>query len=120
MKFLIDENVGKSVAYFLNQFGHTSFRVKKISPGAEDVDVLELALKKEAILITLDKDFGELIFRQGKVHGGVIFLRVEDQASSGIQKALSWFLAIYSQDQIIKSFVVVTEKAGKFKARFDS
>lgn len=52
MKFLLDENIGKSVALFLTQLGHTPFRIKKIHPGAEDFQVLELSVEKGAILIT--------------------------------------------------------------------
>src|SRR3989337_1395834 len=85
MKFLLDENIGKSVAYLLTQLGYTAFRIKEIHSGLEDVKVLELAVDKEAILITLDKDYGELIFKEGKFHKGVIFLRPEDQTSSNIQ-----------------------------------
>lgn len=117
-KFLLDENIGKSVALFLTQFGHTVYRIKKIHPGAEDFQVLDLAVEKYAILITLDRDFGELIFKERKPHTGVIFLRLDDQRLSNIKRALSWFLSIYPEHKIENSFTVIIEKMGKFKARF--
>ena len=119
MKFLLDENISKSVALFLNQLGHQIFRIKEINPGAEDFQVLGLALRNQAILITLDKDYGELVFKKGKIHRGVILLRLEDQTTGRVEKALLWLLSAYYEEKIIGKFVVVTEKARIFKARFD-
>src|SRR3990172_5881378 len=119
MKFLLDENIGKSIARFLVQLGYTTLRVKEIHSGLEDFKVLELAVEQETIVITLDKDYGELVFKEGKFHRGVIFLRLEDQTSSNIQRALSWFLTVYSKDRIGNYFAVVTEKMSKFKTRFN-
>ena len=120
MKFLLDENIGKSVANFLTQFGHTIFSVKKINPGLADLKVLELAVEKNAILITLDKDYGELIFKETKVHTGVLFLRLGNQTSLNIKKVLGWFLSIYSPDKIENNFIVITEKDNKLKVRITS
>lgn len=120
MKFLLDENIGKSIAQFLTQFDYTIFRVRTLYPGLADLKVLELAVEKDAVLITLDKDYGELVFRESKTHTGVIFLRLENQTSSNIKKVISWFLSIYPQDKIKNSFTVITERAGKFKARITS
>lgn len=44
--------------------------------GASDVEVLELANREERIMITFDKDFGELVFKEKLIHKGVIFLRL--------------------------------------------
>ncbi len=120
MKFLLDENIGKRVALFLIQLGHTVFRVKKIYSGAEDFQVLELSVENDAILITLDKDFGKLVFKEGKTHTGVIFLRLDNQTTTNTKKAINWFLSKYSEDKIVNNFAVVSEKLSKFKARFTS
>lgn len=117
MKFLLDENTSKSTAQFLTQLGHTVFRIKLINPGIEDFQVLKLTTEKEAILITLDKDYGELIFKHGKSHKGVIFLRLENQTSENTIKVLAWLLSTYPVEKFQHNFVTVTEN-GKFKARF--
>lgn len=49
MKFLLDENIGKSVARFLTQLGNTIFRIKEIHSGIEDFKVLELAVEKKPL-----------------------------------------------------------------------
>lgn len=118
MKFLLDENISKSVALFLTQLGHTTFRIKKIYPGAEDFQVLELAIEKEAILITLDKDYGELVFKEGRLHTGIVFLRLDDQTISNVKRVIIWFLSKYPEDKIMNKFAVVIVKEGKLKVRF--
>ena len=46
------------------------------SPGIADDAVLELANNSGAVLLTADKDFGELVYRQKRVHAGVILVRL--------------------------------------------
>jgi predicted nuclease of predicted toxin-antitoxin system len=43
-----------------------------------DLDILKLANKENALIITMDKDFGELIYKQFSSHHGVLLLRLED------------------------------------------
>ncbi len=117
MKFLLDENLGKHTASFLAQLGYSAFRIKKIYPGAEDIEVLDLSIKREAVLITLDKDFGELIFKEKRVHTGVIFLRLDNQGVYDTNRALAWFLGKYPESKILNSFTVITIKKNKFHAR---
>lgn len=114
MRFLLDENIGKKVALFLQQLGHTASRVREINPGIDDYLVLELAVSKDAILITSDKDYGQLVFKERLPHTGVIFLRLQNQSSNSKIEALRMILPKYIEGK----FVVVTEMSGKFKIRF--
>ena len=50
--------------------------VAELSPGVADDDVLEQANTRNAVLVTADKDFGELVYRQRRVHAGVVLLRL--------------------------------------------
>ena len=43
-----------------------------------DDDIVDYALKNNAVIITMDKDFGELIYKNGMVHNGVLLLRLDD------------------------------------------
>jgi predicted nuclease of predicted toxin-antitoxin system len=43
--------------------------------------VLDLANSEAAILLTSDRDFGELVFRQGRLHSGVILIRLSGLSS---------------------------------------
>lgn len=118
MNFLFDENIGKEIAKSLRLLGHTTSRIREINPGIEDAKVLDLAIQKDSILITSDKDFGELIFKEKQHSLGVIFLRLKNQTSENKFKTIKYIL---SKIKIIRGkFIVITEKDGIFKVRIKS
>jgi len=75
MKILADENIEGEIVSALRDAGHSVSDIKETSPGIEDADVLTLATDSESILLTNDKDFGDLVYRDGRVSKGVILLR---------------------------------------------
>ena len=75
MRFLADESCDFSVVRALRNAGHEVTAVAEISPRAEDTEVLRLAFREEKILLTEDKDFGQLVFAHSKKTRGVIFFR---------------------------------------------
>ena len=77
MKLLADENLDLSVVERLREAGHQVFAVAEMEPGISDDVVLDRANRETAILITEDKDFGELAFRQSLVHYGVILVGLQ-------------------------------------------
>jgi predicted nuclease of predicted toxin-antitoxin system len=81
MKFLADVNVEKPVVDILVKLGHDVARMPDIDCMMEDEGVLALAVKEARILITNDKDFGELVFLQKKLSSGIILFRVKGQAT---------------------------------------
>ena len=66
----------------LRQDGHDVVYVAELSPSIADEEVLQQANARSAILVTADKDFGELVFRQGLVHSGVMLLRFAGSANA--------------------------------------
>ena len=81
MNLLADEGVDRPVVERLRQDGHDVLYVAESSPSVSDEEVLEQANSRSAVLLTADKDFGELVFRQGLVHSGVVLLRLAGLAS---------------------------------------
>src|SRR5215467_2525889 len=78
MKFLLDENVDYRLATFLKHSGHNVKAILQDYPnGSTDPNVLALARKERHILITNDKDFGDLIFHRKLPHCGVILFRLK-------------------------------------------
>ena len=63
MILLADENIDQSVVAGLRAEGHQVFAVSDMEPGVTDDVVLALANERNALLVTEDKDFGELVFR---------------------------------------------------------
>jgi predicted nuclease of predicted toxin-antitoxin system len=76
MRIVADENLDLTVVGRLREAGHEVFAVVEMEPGIPDEAVLGLANSQEAMLVTEDKDFGELAFRQRLVHQGAILLRL--------------------------------------------
>ena len=76
MKFLVDESVEFPVVIFLRTLGHDVASVAENFSSVRDADVLAAAHKEHRVLLTNDKDFGELIFLRGLPHHGVVLLRL--------------------------------------------
>ena len=86
MRFLADECCDKGIVRVLRASGYDVLSVSDISPRAEDLDVIGLAVHEERILMTEDKDFGQLVFAHGQKTIGVIFLRFPASARRQITK----------------------------------
>jgi predicted nuclease of predicted toxin-antitoxin system len=77
MRFLADENVSRLVIERLRAAGFDVVAVGSTSPGASDNDVLAAASHDGRILITEDRDFGELVVRQRVGVYGVVLLELD-------------------------------------------
>jgi predicted nuclease of predicted toxin-antitoxin system len=76
MIFVVDASVDHPVTLRLRQDGHVAYSIKEIAPRLSDNDVLALANAHDALLITADKDFGDMVVRAGHVSAGVILVRL--------------------------------------------
>jgi len=76
MKFLADESVDRPIVEKLRQDGHFVLYVAEMEPGISDDAVLDLANRESALLLTADKDFGELVFRQHRFMIGIVLIRL--------------------------------------------
>lgn len=107
MKFLADEGVDQHIVKRLRQEGHTVLYVAEMEPGVSDDEVLNLANQEIAILLTADKDFGELIFRQGRISGGVILLRLAGLSQESKGEAVASVIRDHA-DELKQAFGVIT------------
>lgn len=77
MRFLADENFPGAAVSALRVAGHDVTWVRTECPAASDHDVIALAAKEKRVILTFDKDFGELAFRTGRFSAaGVVRLRL--------------------------------------------
>jgi len=88
MRFLADENCDFTVVQALRTAGHDVLCVSEITPRAEDSEVIRLADNGKRILLTEDKDFGQLVYSHGQKTLGVIFLRFPISARRQISRAV--------------------------------
>jgi len=76
MKIVADESVDYGVILELRKHGYNVLAIEDSYKGSEDEMVLEISLKENSILMTEDKDFGELVFRLNKAHIGIVLIRL--------------------------------------------
>ena len=76
MNFLADESVDKPIVVRLRDDGHDVVAVAEKTPTIPDATVLAQANQRGYILLTADKDFGEIVFRQRQVTAGVVLIRL--------------------------------------------
>jgi predicted nuclease of predicted toxin-antitoxin system len=78
LRVLVDIGVGIAVEEWLRTAGHDVATVRSIDPRMADADILAWAVREQRLVITMDKDFGELVYRSGQAHNGVLLLRLDD------------------------------------------
>lgn len=76
MIFFCDEGVDRHVVLRLRMDGFETHYVAELSPSISDDVVLERANALGAVLVTMDKDFGELVYRLGRISSGVLLVRL--------------------------------------------
>jgi predicted nuclease of predicted toxin-antitoxin system len=79
MRFRADENVPGDTVDELKAAGHDIVWVwvRTVAPGSKDEDILELATREQRIILTFDKDFGELAWRAGlPASSGIVLFRL--------------------------------------------
>jgi predicted nuclease of predicted toxin-antitoxin system len=81
MRLLADENMPRDVVAALRRAGHDVAWVREQAPGSSDKHVLEMAQAEQRIVLTFDKDFGELAFHRGlPATCGVVLFRVSTRS----------------------------------------
>lgn len=90
-KFILDVGVGKMVHTFLLEEGYDAIAVSDYDPQMGDGDILSFAAGEQRMVITMDKDFGDLVYHSGQHHYGVLLLRLDDatgQEKCAVVKAI--------------------------------
>jgi len=113
MRFLVDECTGSKVAEWLRDANYEVFSVFDQARGMTDDDILAKACTENWILITNDKDFGEMVFRERRTHHGVVFMRLDDERATNKIEVLQRLLEGYAE-KLTEEFVVVTETKVRF------
>ena len=110
MKFLLDESAEYRIAAFLSSAGHDVTAIAHDYPPAlSDSEVLQIAYSEGRILITNDRDFGELIFSKHLPHAGVIYLRLP-LSSTAENKIVHLSRLLVSHKDYLDEFLVVTPR----------
>jgi len=106
MRFLADESCDFSVVRALRSADHDVVAIAEISPREEDPSVMERAVGESRILLTEDKDFGQLVYARMQRTGGVVFIRFPARARRSLPGTVVE-LVRRRGDSLIGNFTVV-------------
>ncbi len=76
MRWLIDECVDAGLVEQLRQSGHDVVYMSDVAPRASHAEVMNQAESETRLLLTEDKDFGDLVFRQRRSVPRIVLLRI--------------------------------------------
>lgn len=77
MNLLADESIDRQIVERLRHDGHEVLYIAEVEPSISDNAVFDRANEKAALLVTGDKDFGELVFRENRlISDGVVLVRL--------------------------------------------
>jgi predicted nuclease of predicted toxin-antitoxin system len=114
MNFLADEGVDRAIVVRLRDDGCDVTYIAEIAGGTTDEVILHMAMQENRILITHDKDFGDLAYRDGRWHAGILLNRLNELPS--LQKAaLVSNLVKMHGHELIGAFTVL--QPGKIRIR---
>jgi predicted nuclease of predicted toxin-antitoxin system len=119
MRFLLDESADLPLRAHLRSLGHDATAIAHEYPSAlADDDVLEIAVREDRVLITNDRDFGELVFRRRLPHRGIILFRLGDEALPVKVRWLEHVLDEYADR--LRAFVVVNDRGVRIRVPFSA
>lgn len=109
MKFLLDESAEFRLASFLHEHGHDVTSIAHDYPRSlTDREVLRIAYQERRILLTNDRDFGDLVFRLTLPHAGIIYFRLGAALLEEKKAWLERILVEYADG--LDRFLVITKQ----------
>ena len=111
MRFLIDRCAGRLLADWLRNEGHDVVESRKLGPDPGDRVLLAWAATEQRILITIDTDFGELIYLENLSHAGLV--RLPDVPARERQLIMQDLLTRYETE--LQDAAIITVRGGRIR-----
>lgn len=105
MRFLVDRCAGRRLSDWLVSQGHDAVYAVTLGEDPGDSRLLELAAQQQRILITIDTDFGALVFLGGVPHSGIV--RLPDVPAASRIQLMDRIIREYQSDLIAGSIITV-------------
>lgn len=105
MKLLIDENVPRAVARSLAELGHD---VRTPDAGSSDAVVAERARKEKRVLVTLDKDFANILRYPPQEYCGIVCVRIGPPIADRVAAMLAQLLERFDGASIRGTLIILT------------
>ncbi len=106
MKFVADEGVDGQIVESLRAAGHDVLYIAESGVGTNDDIILRYANDEDRILMTRDKDFGELVYRKKQIHSGIVLNRLYELPSETKAKIVVNVISKYGKE-LYGSFTVI-------------
>ena len=116
MKFMADEGVDRQIVDRLRQDGHRVWYVAEMQSGIPDDAVLDLANREEALLLTADKDFGELVYREQFTSLGIVLIRRAGLSPTAKAERVSIAVQKHTKE-LSEAFSVITAHAIRIRRK---
>jgi predicted nuclease of predicted toxin-antitoxin system len=116
VNLLANEGVDQQVVARLRDEGHTVLYVAEMQSGISDEAVLNLANREDRALLTTDKDFGELVFRQGLLtRSGVVLIRLTGLRPEDKARIVASTIEEHTAELVPGTFTVITPGAVRIR-----
>ena len=113
MKLLLDTCVWGGAKKTLESSGHDVVWAGDWAEDPGDEEILAKAHNEGRILVTLDKDFGEIAIVKGKPHSGI--LRLVNLSAN--QQGMVCLRVIEAYGQVLQSGAIITVEPGRIRVR---
>ncbi len=117
MRFVADESVDKQIVDRLRAAGHSVLFIAESEPSVSDEIVLTRSREQDAVLVTADKDFGELVFRQHLSHCGILLIRLAGLPSDEKGELVASVVKGHA-DALNSGFCVLTRRSFRVRRPF--
>lgn len=108
LKLLTDENIAVSTVLVLRELGYDVKDIKEEKQqGISDETIIQIALKEKRTIITLDKDFGNILLFPPPLSFGVILIDLRFPKPNLVNKVLDKFLSGKTQSQLVKKLFLI-------------
>ncbi len=115
MNFLADESVDQPIVARLRDDGHDVLAVAEMQPSLFDEAVLARADESGSLLLTADKDFGELVFRRRQATAGVVLIRLTGLSTAAKVEIVSAVVRDH-KSELPRAFTVISPGTVRIRA----
>jgi predicted nuclease of predicted toxin-antitoxin system len=114
MRWLVDECLDAGLVARLRASGHDVIYMAETAPATSDAEVMARAQRDGRLLLTEDKDFGDLVFRRGGQVPGVVLLRIDPAMHALKSRRLDAAIVRFG-DNLFGRYMIVEE--ARFRSR---
>lgn len=111
---ILDENLDEPIVKMIRKKYSNTISIRESNPGIDDQEIAHLASIYQAVIVTEDKDFGDLVFHYGYTGFSVVFLRFGKKERDKITTLL---LKILENHYPSKQSLFITITANKIRIK---